>query len=204
MSTKLRPITHIISNNTIRPLSIFEVVPDPPPPTIPVVLMPDGNYWTSVDLDIDDGQDGVSRFGNVTVNGYNFGTQYYYTHEAAMRIASNIQGYHLPTIQEVTTLMNSVGGSSYDISLKLRNTYGWDDYQGTDDYGFTVLPVGNKVYNFDSLEWTGYTTHYWLYDDKPDEGEYTRFNNLSIAYNGMDIGDEINSFGYKVRLIKDN
>lgn len=203
METKFRPITHIISNNTIRPLSIFEYVPDPPPPTIPVVLMPDGNYWTSVDLDIDDGQGGVSTFGNVTVNGYNFGTQYYYTHEAAMRIAGNLQGYHLPTSQEVTTLMFSVGGSSYDISEKLRNTYGWDDYQGTDDYGFSVLPVGNKVYNNDSLEWTGYTTHYWLYDDKTVEDEWTRFDNFSVEYNGMNIGDEIGAFGYKVRLIKD-
>lgn len=182
---------------------IKQIVPDPPAPTLPVVLMPDGNYWTSVDLAIDDGQGGVSTFGNVTVNGYNFGTQYYYTHEAAMRIASNIQGYHLPTREEVSTLMNSISYNTYEISMKLRNTYGWDDYQGTDDYGFTVLPVGNKVYNYDSLEWTGYTTHYWLYDDKTVEDESTRFNNLSIEYNGINLGDEISAFGYKVRLIKD-
>lgn len=187
----------------IRPLTIIRNTPDPPAPTLPVVLMPDGNYWTSVDLNIDDGQGGVSIFNDVTVNGYNFGTQYYYTHEAAMRIASNLSGFHLPTIQEVTTLMNSIGGSSYDISEKLRNTYGWDDYQGTDDYGFSVLPVGNKQYADDRIEWAGYMTHYWLYDDTTVEDEWTRLYNLSIEYNGINLGDEIGSFGYKVRLIKD-
>ena len=194
----------IPASTIIRPITILENIPDPPAPTIPTVLMPDGNYWTSIDLNVDDGQGGVSIFNDVTVNGYNFGTQYYYTHEAAMRIASNLQGYHLPTGAEVSTLMNSIGGEADDISMKLRSTYGWsNDGNGTDDYGFSVLPVGNKFYSEDRLEWGGMMTHYWLYDDSPVQDEWTRFNDLVVEYNSISMSDEIGPFGFKVRLIKD-
>lgn len=38
MSTKFRPITHIISNNSIRPISIFENISDPPIPPYTIRL----------------------------------------------------------------------------------------------------------------------------------------------------------------------
>lgn len=188
---------------------IKQIVPDPPAPTIPVVLMPDGKYWTSVDLSIDDGLGEVFRYDNVTVNGYNLGTQYYYSHRAAKRVASSISGYHLPTRYEWEVLAAYISGDSGVRSSKLRSTYGWSrSDNGTDDYGFTVLPVGNVNSTYtgsqSDLEMLGDRTSYWCYEDR---GDNERHYSVYFYTYGMQTGAELSlpsyPFCYKVRLIKD-
>lgn len=200
----------VLSNLTIngRPIGVFDVQPDPPPPTIPVVLMPDGKYWTSVDLDIDDGQGEIFRYDNVTINEYNFGTQYYYSHTAAKRVAANIPGYHLPTQEEWRTLFNSISTyDEYGVSYELRSNYGWYG-NGSDNYGFTVLPIGNENNEYTGsltdLEMLGSRTSYWCYDDKAVN---ERHDCVNLWTWGLGIGDEyslpVYAFCFKVRLIKD-
>ena len=51
-------------------------------------------------------------------------------------------GWHLPTTDEWTTLVNYVGGTSI-AGKKLKSTRGWvADENGTDNYGFSALPGG--------------------------------------------------------------
>lgn len=192
----------------IKPLTIMAVKPTPPAPTIPVVLMPDGKYWTSVDLAIDDGQGEVFVYNDVTVDDYyNFGTQYYYSHTAAKRVASNIPGYHLPTVDEWISLFNSVSSHNYEVSTKLRSTYGWYG-NGTDDYGFSVLPVGNEnnayTGSLSDLEMLGNRTSYWCYDNNAED---ERHDCVRLQTWGSEIGNEyslpVYPFCFKVRLIKD-
>lgn len=191
---------------------IKQIVPDPPAPTIPVVLMPDGKYWTSVDLNIDDGQGEIFRYDNVTCRGYNFGTQYYYSHRAAKRVAASISGYHLPTQYEWQDLAAYISSVPVVVSSKLRSTYGWYQNNGTDDYGFTVLPVGNEnqIYTGSQrdIEMLGSRTSYWCYDDK---GDYERHDCVSLYtgdWSGIEFRDELSlpshPFCFKVRLIKDS
>ena len=200
----------VLSNLTIngRPIGVFDVQPDPPTPTFPVVLMPDGKYWTSVDLDVDDGQGEIFKYDNVTANGYNFGTQYYYSHTAAKRVADSIPGYHLPTRQEWVTMINYISNDTSIASIKLRSTYGWSLNNGTDDYGFTILPVGNMYHSYtgsiDDLEEKGARTCYWCYDER---AVTERHDCVRININSISFSDEWSlpsyNFCFKVRLIKD-
>ena len=192
------------SSTKFRPLSVFEVQPDP---TLPVVLMPDGKYWTSIDLDIDDGLGEIFKYDNIVINGYTYNNQYFYSHTAAKRVAASIPGYHLPTIEEWRTLANSISSNYTTVSTKLRSNYGWYITNGTDDYGFTVLPVGNmnKAYTGSSsdLESKGNRTCYWCYDDKAvsDRHDCVRI------YRQLEFSTESSIpqyyFCFKVRLVKD-
>ncbi len=53
-------------------------------------------------------------------------------------------GWHLPTIDEWSTLLTTVGGESV-AGTKLKSSNGWrSGGNGTDDYGFSALPGGRR------------------------------------------------------------
>lgn len=156
----------IPASTIIRPITILENIPDPPAPSITTVLMPDGNYWTDTNLSIDDGGEGILVVNNVTANGVNFGTQYYYTWDAAVRVASNISGYHLPTLAELQTLSNM---EFADAANDLKTTTGWPSgYNGINRYMFNAYPTG------------------------PDYGMFTVGNHWSM----WTSSEENNNYGY--------
>jgi uncharacterized protein (TIGR02145 family) len=98
--------------------------------------------WMSKNLDIDDGGEGILTYDFTSdPNLSSCGIQYYYTYEAALRLANSLDGWHLPTSTEWNTLIDYVG---HDVAgTKLKSTYGWyNNGNGTDDYGFCALPVG--------------------------------------------------------------
>lgn len=206
METKFRPITHIISNNTIRPLSIFEHIPDPPPP-VPVFdeVTIGTQTWMAADLAIDDGQGGIYTANLSDVNGYDLGTVYYYTHTAALRVADSINGWHLPTNSEWQTLFqyitNTYGESD---PASLRSTYAWTSNNGTNRFGFNILPVGNYMYGT-SMESIGSRTCYWAYDDGSWSGRYICMRFSEWAGDFINVyGNESDDFQFTVRLVKDN
>ncbi|PBC75104.1 fibrobacter succinogenes major paralogous domain-containing protein [Fibrobacter intestinalis] len=58
------------------------------------------------------------------------------------------EGWHLPSKAEWRTLMETVGGEDV-AGKKLKSKSGWDDDEGkrgngTDEYGFSVLPAGYR------------------------------------------------------------
>ena len=56
------------------------------------------------------------------------------------------EGWHVPTNEEYSSLYKYIGGSNTAGSL-LKSTSGWeDDGNGTDKYGFSVLPAGKRDY----------------------------------------------------------
>jgi uncharacterized protein (TIGR02145 family) len=129
----------VLSNLTIngRPVGLF--YPEPPGPSFDSVTI-GTQTWMSKNLNIDDGGEGIIHFDDVTAEGYNLGTQYYYTRDAALRISNTIPGWHLPSQSEWETLISYIG---LNAGAKLKSTYGWFYHgNGTDDYGFTVLPTG--------------------------------------------------------------
>ena len=66
----------------------------------------------------------------------------FYEWNAAMRACP--EGWHLPLLEEFKTLVDALGDSAMAGS-KLKSTSGWlNDLNGTDDYGFTVLPIGGR------------------------------------------------------------
>ena len=152
--------------------------------------------WLAKNLAIDDGQGGIYT---QTVNyGQGDVVVYYYTWNAAVRVAASIQGWHLPTVAEWDTLANTIGS---DIAgTKLKSTYGWNnDGNGTDDYGFAVFPAGywysSEYYSFGTL------SYFWTATTRSSSLAYgRRFSDSSSSctqFSGYKTGN------YSVRLVKD-
>jgi uncharacterized protein (TIGR02145 family) len=65
-----------------------------------------------------------------------------YDWDAALSVCPD--GWHLPTVQEWNELIGMVGGKKND-GKSLRSKDSWKmDGNGTDDYGFSALPCGNR------------------------------------------------------------
>lgn len=100
-------------------------------------------------------------YDNVVANCNTYGRLY--TWYAAIDACPS--GWHLPSLEEYQTLFETVGGSDA-AKKKLKSTSGWSGgANGTDDYGFTVLPAGSHFYyssdmSKESLFWTTSQTTY--------------------------------------------
>lgn len=164
----------------------------PPCPTFDSVTI-GSQIWMSKNLTIDDGQGGINT-GNVTY-GNNTVTEYYYTQAAALRVAVSIQGWHVPSVDEYKALFSYVG--SLKAGVKLKSTYGWkDNGNGTDDYGFTLLPAGyyvSSVTNANSLV-------YMLTSDSANNEPYSY--QFSYQTNRGYLSNQ-GGIQFVVRLIKD-
>ena len=90
-------------------------------------------------------------------------------------------GWHLPDTAEWKTLLAAVGGDSI-AGMKLKSTSGWNsDGNGTDDFGFTVLPAGG-------------------WDNKMFEGEAAGFWS-SVGYGNYAAAIRLLADAFAVRLI---
>lgn len=194
--------------------------PTPPGPTIPSVTI--GNQvWMSENLAIDDGGDDI-YIKQVSANGVDFGTQYYYSPAAAQRVAATVTGWHLPSKAEWETLLaNFNTGNSALIALS--STTGWTDstYTMTNSSGFTGLPVdcGSWISEWPpdvNVKWPGndaefasstpVNTWYGTYSDcytmrlnnGPYQTAYSAYINDDCWYDRYEGGVVVS-----VRLIKD-
>ena len=152
--------------------------------------------WMAKNLAIDDGQGGIYT---QTVNyGQGDVTEYYYTWEAAVRVAASVSGWHLPTWPEYQTLKNEVGSST--AGTKLKSTYGWSSGNGTDDYGFSAFPAGYRGTNgtfYEFATWSGFWTS--------TESDSTNSKICRFSTN-QSMDDLIRNKGqaFTLRLIKDS
>ena len=99
--------------------------------------------WMAENLAYDDGGEGIYKF-DMSANGVNFGTQYYYSQDAIRRIDENkpFSGWHVATSNDWTLLSNQVAGDSDS----LRSTSGWNDgMNGNNLNGFNALPLGTYL-----------------------------------------------------------
>lgn len=102
------------------------------------VLMPDGKWWSAVDLDY--GGAGY-YYNNDPALGAIYGRLY--TWEEALVACP--PGSHLPGDPEWTTLETAI--SAPDGTKLKANSALWTINTGTDDYGFAALPGGHYDYN---------------------------------------------------------
>jgi len=107
-----------------------KAAPTPPPgPSFQEVTI-GTQTWTAEDLRIDDGQ------GDITT------TQsggYIYTPTAAARVASSISGWHLPSLSEFRTFVNTVG-SNNGTNVMLNGAW---MRATTNSTGFNAVPSGS-------------------------------------------------------------
>jgi uncharacterized protein (TIGR02145 family) len=87
-----------------------------------------------------------------------------YTIAQAIEAANAVDGWHLPTLDEIKLLVASVGGNSI-AGLHLKTTKGWKntldgtDGNGLDTYGFSALPAGV----FNGSGFTALNSQTWLW-----------------------------------------
>jgi uncharacterized protein (TIGR02145 family) len=109
-------------------------------------------------------------------------------------------GWHIPSREEWETLINFVGGEN-TAGIRLKAASGWNNGNGTDDYGFSALPGGSYdsgYGNFSAVVSYGY----WWSASEDDAG----FAYLRYIYYYTDSADWLNnskSFGFSVRCIQD-
>lgn len=165
-----------------------------PDPMAPVQI--GSRVWSGKNLAIDDGQGGIYT---QTVNyGQGDVVEYYYTFDAAVRVARAVEGWHIPSDEEWTALGVSVG-DYYTAGTKLKSTYGWSSGNGTDDYGFAAFPAGAR-YSSGFSEFGRYANFWTSVTVGSDDAYYCYFNTDS----SMHLNFDSKSRGRSVRLIKDS
>lgn len=113
-----------------------------------------GNFYDLI------GPYGYVKYDNLTINGVNLSNQYFYKLDAATAIAESIEGWHLPTIEEWSSLFDYYGNS---VGISLKSTTGWTSgYNGGDINNLEIYPLGYNYMWFNKrLYNSGYEARYW-------------------------------------------
>jgi uncharacterized protein (TIGR02145 family) len=164
--------------------------------------------WLAENLQLDDGGTGVMTFNN---GSYSDG-EIIYQHDAARRVAASVgNGWRLPTNADIEALCSATGVTLMDTGEAdpertyevLLNTTDWPDENGTDVYGFNLLPVGfNSRGSY--FDYRG-TTNFWSYDASGSYGYHFIINDgTPVVRHGAYLatwGDS--TCYYSIRLVRD-
>lgn len=113
------------------------------------------------------------------------------------------EGWHLPDSTEWNALFAAIGGAS-TAGIMLKSQSGWNDYEGkngngTDAYGFSALPAGDRYSNgFCTNE--GRNAIFWSASEMDHSNAYYMY-----LYNDHDYGaldSYFKSKGHSVRCVK--
>lgn len=114
-----------------------------------------------------------------------------------------IPGWHVPTKNEWDELINAAGGM-LDAANKLKSTTGWNpnppeipNGNGTDDYGFSIVPAGIRDFGFSSV---GNQAFFWTSTiaDTQNAYRYVFYQSSLISNNYYN-----EYYNLSIRLIKD-
>ena len=136
--------------------------------------------WMSKNLAIDDGGEGI--FYNPK------NKEYYYTWDAAVRIAKAIPGWHLPSEDEWDEARKECGG--------VKNGFG--DYEKCSLKQKLKIKLSGR-YN-DNFDYDGSNGYFWSASEEPKHYAWCRVFNTDSLVGRYDI---IKARGYSVRLVKD-
>ncbi|PBC73263.1 fibrobacter succinogenes major paralogous domain-containing protein [Fibrobacter intestinalis] len=114
------------------------------------------------------------------------------------------EGWHLPSDTEWKTLFTAVGGTG-TAGIILKSTSGWDDYEGksgngTDEYGFSVLPAGDRT---DDDYYLGAGKYAYFWGSTENSSRYAYYWDFYYGYEGVYSGYNLKGKGYSVRCLKD-
>jgi len=108
-------------------------------------------------------------------------------------------GYHVPTKLEYNTLATNSGSA-----LKAASSE-WGASMGTNSTGFTGLPGGNNnITGSNRFEDKGTSGWFWTSDYDVSNSLKAHFRLLHISAGFVDVGSYSKTYGFSVRLVKDN
>jgi uncharacterized protein (TIGR02145 family) len=114
------------------------------------------------------------------------------------------EGWHLPSDSEWITLENFIknDGHSGEEGKALKATSGWKyGGNGTDDYGFSALPGGERIYDgtFDAV---GYYGDWWSATEL--NSSLAHYRSLHYDNSGVLRFFYSKSYGFSVRCVRDD
>ena len=134
-----------------------------------------------------------------------------YTWKVAKRVCP--EGWRLPTNEDWTALLKAVAADSVNEILwkgagKLKSVNGWENEgSGTDDYGFTALPAGQKFFTRvqDGFSFHGCSAFFWASTEAEEGAADTLAYQMSLDCSNDNIiintVKKIN--GFSVRCVKE-
>lgn len=136
--------------------------------------------WMSENLFVHDGGDGIH---------WNKGNrEWYYTWEAAMRIADKIPGWHLPSRKEWYELVEATGNDAANLRA--------ESWKGTDMYGFSAVPAG---YWSNGFYYVCSYAYFWTSESDGSRAWHQLIDAGTSVYESNNIQYD----GFSVRLVKD-
>ena len=113
------------------------------------------------------------------------------------------EGWHLPDTTEWRTLIFQVSDDASVAGYKLASRVGWfEEANGTDDYGFSAYPVGDKYrdYDFSVFAPDDRTAFFWSITENTRDKQlgYT----FRIFYGGTGYTGDFKDSGFSIRCIK--
>ena len=134
-----------------------------------------------------------------------------YTWKVAQRICP--EGWHLPTNEDWTALLTAVGANTLNpIAWKganvLKSISGWEnDGNGTDDFGFTALPAGEKFFTKVQDGFSNHGCSAYMWSSTEAEGGAADTLAFSLELNCSNELAIVNTIkkanGLSVRCVKD-
>jgi uncharacterized protein (TIGR02145 family) len=113
------------------------------------------------------------------------------------------EGWHLPTKTEFETLVTTVGGR-FTAGKMLKSTSGWDYCNGmgngTDAFGFNVLPAGLRNSKGDFI-FAGESAYFWSATEDDESYAYGLYLDYTSEDAGLDSYDKGNASS--VRCLRD-
>ncbi len=110
-------------------------------------------------------------------------------------------GWHLPSVEDWKVLIEGVGGDAKS-GTKLKSVSGWKEKgNGTDDFGFSVLPGGfrNSTGDFQNV---GIDIYFWSSTEYDKVWAYYSYFSNTIDY--MRLDKDKKDLGFPVRCLKDD
>jgi uncharacterized protein (TIGR02145 family) len=109
-------------------------------------------------------------------------------------------GWHVPTDDEWQLLIDAADGED-EAGNKLKAKEGWtDDGNGTDDFGFRVLPAGYRNATGSGFVYRGFYAYFW--SSSAYSASHAWYRRFGYSYARVNRNNTSRSFGYSVRLIK--
>lgn len=109
-------------------------------------------------------------------------------------------GWHLPGNIDFKTLYESVGGKQV-AGKKLKTKEGWNkNGNGTDDFGYSALPAGNRLNN-GYYRNEGYYASFW--SSSEDDSYLAYYMGLYYGSDNADLNYDSKNIAFSVRCVKD-
>lgn len=165
--------------------------------------------WMAENLDYEMGNSWYYK------NNCGYGSEYgrLYDLETAVKISP--PGWHLPTNREWRVMINALGGNRI-AGKKLKSKTGWvgdsvdfhdycrgdfnDNYNGTDDYGFSALPGG---FRDEKGRFTGVGLHGCWWSAAKKDSDKAVYSWEIGRWDGVDLfRDAKSSYAFSVRCVR--